>query len=86
MPQTATVNVSFSKKLLRDIDQVASEEARTRSELLREATRMYIERKRRWKGIFGYWRAEAKRRGLKPSSIGKIPILTPDDFLRLFKS
>ena len=69
MQQTATVNVSFSKQLLKDIDQVASDEARTRSELLREATRMYIERKRRWKGLFGFWRAEAKRGGFKPSEI-----------------
>lgn len=69
MQHTATVNVSFSKQLLRDIDQVASDEARTRSELLREATRMYIERKRRWRGLFGFWRAEAKRGGLKPSDI-----------------
>lgn len=69
MPQTATVNVSFSRQLLSDIDQVASEEARTRSELLREATRLYIERKRRWKRLFGFWRSEARRRGLRPSDI-----------------
>ena len=69
MNQTATVNISFSRQLLKDIDQVASDEARTRSELLREATRMYIERKRRWKGLFGFWRAEAKRRGLRLSHI-----------------
>lgn len=69
MNQAATVNISFSKKLLKDIDQVALDEARTRSELLREAARMYIERKRRWKDIFGFWRAEAKRVGLKPSDI-----------------
>lgn len=69
MQQTATVNVSFSRQLLKDIDQVASDEARTRSELLREATRMYIERKRRWKGLFGFWRAEAKRSGFKLSDV-----------------
>ena len=69
MNQTATVNISFSKQLLKDIDQVASDEARTRSELLREATRMYIERKRRWKGLFGFWRAETRRRSIKPSHI-----------------
>jgi len=65
----ATVNVSFPRQLLKDIDRVASDEARTRSELLREATRMYIERKRRLKGLFGFWRATAKKRGLKPSDI-----------------
>ena len=69
MNQTATVNISFSRQLLKDIDEVASAEARSRSELLREATRMYIERKRRWKGIFGFWRAEAKRQRLKLSDV-----------------
>ncbi len=69
MLQTSTVNISFSKRFLKDIDAVAHEEARSRSELLREATRMYIERKRRWKNIFSFWRAEAKSRGFKPSDI-----------------
>jgi CopG family transcriptional regulator/antitoxin EndoAI len=69
MNQTSTVNISFSKRLLNDIDEVASDEARTRSELLREAARLYIERKRRWKGIFGYWRATAKRRGFKVADV-----------------
>lgn len=69
MPQTATVNISFSRKLLRDIDEVAFEEARSRSELLREATRLYIERKRRWKKVFGFWRTEARRRGFKVADV-----------------
>ena len=41
----ATVNISFQDDLLNAIDNVAKEEARTRSELLREAARIYIERK-----------------------------------------
>ena len=47
--KTSTVNISFRKDLLEEIDEVARIESRTRSELLREAARMYIERKRRWK-------------------------------------
>lgn len=72
MPQVATVNISFSKAFLKDIDEVASEEARSRSELLREATRLYIERKRRWKKIFGFWRAEAKRAGFRPADVDSL--------------
>ena len=49
---TRTVNISFQESLLSDIDKVAIKESRTRSELLREAARMYIERKRRWDRIF----------------------------------
>ena len=51
---TSTVNISFKKDLLQMIDQVAKEEARSRSELIREAARMYIERKKRWEQIFDF--------------------------------
>ena len=69
MQQIATVNISFPKTLLKDIDAVALEESRTRSELLREATRIYIERKRRWGSLFALWRAETKKVKLKPTDI-----------------
>jgi len=53
MPQkTSTVNISFREELLEEIDDVARAESRSRSELIREAARMYIERKRRWDAIF----------------------------------
>ncbi|MBN1894268.1 ribbon-helix-helix protein, CopG family [bacterium] len=45
---TATVNISFDKRLLNQIDRVARNEFRSRSELIREASRMYIERQKRW--------------------------------------
>jgi CopG family transcriptional regulator/antitoxin EndoAI len=51
---TTTVNISFQDGLLADIDKVAKLESRSRSELLREAARMYIDRKRRWADIFAY--------------------------------
>jgi len=51
---TTTVNISFKDSLLADIDKVAKLESRSRSELLREAARMYIDRKRRWGDIFAY--------------------------------
>ena len=47
----STVNISFNSDLLQQIDQVAQEESRSRSELIREAARTYIERKRRWAQI-----------------------------------
>ncbi len=49
-----TVNISFNKEMLNKIDKIAKEEDRTRSDLLREAARMYIERKKRWEQIFSY--------------------------------
>jgi len=50
----ATVNISFQEDLLGQIDRVAQDEARTRSELIREAARIYIERKKKWESIFTY--------------------------------
>ncbi|MFU8819281.1 MAG: CopG family ribbon-helix-helix protein [Desulfurivibrio sp.] len=51
MPAT-TVNISFQPELLADIDAEAKREARSRSELLREAARLYVERQRRWDSVF----------------------------------
>jgi metal-responsive CopG/Arc/MetJ family transcriptional regulator len=50
----ATVNISFQEDLLSQIDQIAQNEARTRSELIIEAARIYIERKKKWESIFAY--------------------------------
>jgi CopG family transcriptional regulator / antitoxin EndoAI len=50
----STVNISFQDDLLESIDTIAKEEARSRSELIREAARLYIEKKTRWKSIFSY--------------------------------
>jgi metal-responsive CopG/Arc/MetJ family transcriptional regulator len=50
--KTSTVNISFREELLDEIDDVARAESRSRSELIREAARMYIERRRRWNAIF----------------------------------
>jgi metal-responsive CopG/Arc/MetJ family transcriptional regulator len=49
-----TVNISFQDDLLKKIDNVAQEESRSRSELIREAARMYIERREKWREFFTY--------------------------------
>ena len=65
----STVNISFNPDLLRQIDEVAQEESRSRSELLREAARAYIERKRRWAQIFKIGAQTAKSRGITPEDL-----------------
>ena len=52
MIKTNTFNISFPKILLGELDNMARQEARSRSELLREAVRLYLERKNRWDRIF----------------------------------
>jgi metal-responsive CopG/Arc/MetJ family transcriptional regulator len=68
---TSTVNIAFQTELLREIDRVASEESRSRSEFLREAARAYIQRKRRWAGIFSMGRAIAEAQRLVPADVSR---------------
>jgi metal-responsive CopG/Arc/MetJ family transcriptional regulator len=48
---------------------MARRESRSRSELLREAARSYIQRKERWAGIFALGRKIARAKGLKPADV-----------------
>lgn len=64
-----TVNISFQENLLSDIDQLAKSERRSRSELVREAARLYIERKKRWKKVFSLGKAVARQQGLSEKDI-----------------
>ena len=47
-----TVNISFQDKLLKEIDSVAARESRSRSELLRQAARVYVRRQKQWEDVF----------------------------------
>jgi metal-responsive CopG/Arc/MetJ family transcriptional regulator len=66
---TQTVNVSFQPRLLKEIDAVADRESRSRSELIREAARLYIARRQRWESIFQFGAAQTRRRGLKEADL-----------------
>ena len=68
---TSTVNISFDEDFLRQIDKVAAEESRSRSELIREAARTYIGRKRKWDSIFAATAKAAASSGLKPEDVQK---------------
>jgi len=66
---TTTVNISFQESLLADIDKTARDESRSRSELLREAARLYIDRKRRWNRLFAYGRTVVTRGNLTEADV-----------------
>lgn len=68
---TYTVNIAFKQELLREIDEIAREESRSRSEFLREAARAYIQRKRRWNDIFSMGQMIAKEKGLLPEDVSR---------------
>ncbi len=69
--KTNTVNISFTRDLLEQIDETARKECRSRSELLREAVRIYIDKKKRWEAIFQFTEAAAKRSGLTGKDVEK---------------
>ncbi len=64
-----TVNLSFQKELLDDIDAEARREARTRSELIREAARIYLDRQRRWERVFHVGAGAAEAGGLTEGAV-----------------
>jgi len=60
-----TFTVSLPPDLAAEVDRLAAAENRSRSELVREAFRQYLERRRRWRRIFAYGERAAKAVGVK---------------------
>jgi predicted transcriptional regulator len=56
---TDTLTISLPAELTDEVDRLARQEGRTRSELFREAFRQYAERRRRWDQLFAYGEARA---------------------------
>jgi metal-responsive CopG/Arc/MetJ family transcriptional regulator len=69
--KTQTVNISFTADLIHKIDRIAQKESRSRSELVREASRMYIDRKNRWASIFQFADSKMASLGLSEPDIEK---------------
>lgn len=63
--RTATINLSLPQGLLKQIDEEAKAELRTRSELLREAARAYLVREQKWRTLQGYVQQRAKASGIR---------------------
>lgn len=63
------VNISFDEEFLARIDQQAQIESRNRSELLREAVRMYLERREKWSQLFTLGNHVAKMNKLAEADV-----------------
>ena len=72
MRTTRTLTVSLPPGLVREADHTAKEENRTKSELVREALRMYLEERR--------WRKLQQKTALRAQALG---IRTEEDVDRL---
>lgn len=63
--QTQTFNIALPSDLVTRMDLVATNEYRNRSELIREAVRVYLEDKLEWNDIFEFGRRATKKAGIK---------------------
>jgi len=68
---TVTVNIAFQDSLLKQIDAEARRESRSRSELLREAARLYVQRQRRWDQVFQIGDALGAKHGLSEADVAR---------------
>jgi CopG family transcriptional regulator/antitoxin EndoAI len=68
---TKTVTLSVPPEMDRKINVLMKKEGRTRSELLREALRRYME-EQEWKEVLRYGRMRAKDRGITEEQVEDI--------------
>lgn len=66
------INISLPAKLLQLVDQVAETEARSRSELFREAIRSYVLRRAKWTELFSYAQKQVKKLKIKEENVENI--------------
>lgn len=66
---TQIINISLPTKLLNLADKVAEKEARSRSELFREAIRSYLLRRSQWKELFSYGENQATKLKVKEKDV-----------------
>lgn len=62
---TQTFNIALPKELVEKVDEAAKREYRNRSELIREALRVYLKDMEEWDNLFKYGRRMGKRMGIK---------------------
>lgn len=62
---TQTLNIALPKDLVKSVDELAKKEYRNRSELIREALRVYISDKEDWNDLLDYGKKVGKRMGIK---------------------
>ena len=68
---TKLVSISILPALLKQADNVAKDEHRTRSELFREAIRSYIDRKQ-WQKLRQYVSRKAREQGLTEEDVDRL--------------
>jgi len=62
---TQTLNIALPKELVKKVDEAAKKEYKNRSELIREALRVYLKDMEEWEDLFKYGREVGKKMGIK---------------------
>jgi CopG family transcriptional regulator / antitoxin EndoAI len=70
--KTSTINLSIPRDLLERADREAKKESRSRSELMREALRKYLEDRASLDNLLAYTHAHVKKLGLVPEDVEAI--------------
>ena len=65
MRKAKVLSISIPAEMLQTAEQMAKEENRTMSELVREALRVYQRERRAWQDVFAYGEKNAKELGIK---------------------
>ena len=65
----ATINLTFDDDLVKQIDLIANNESLTRTDLIYNSVKMYINRKQRLRELFAYGESIASERGLKENDV-----------------
>lgn len=60
-----TLNISLPRDLVKRVDELARKEYRNRSELIRQALRVYLIDKYEWKDLSTYGKRIGKKMGIK---------------------
>ncbi len=68
---TVTFNLSFQEALIGEVDALAQRESRSRSDLLREAARLYIQRQKRWESLFSLGDSVVRESRLLPDDVAQ---------------
>ena len=63
--RTQTFNRALPKDLIKKVDALAEIECKNRSELIREALRIYLQDTQEWEEIFEYGQKAMKKMGIK---------------------
>lgn len=68
---TQTITFSLPPDMAKQVEKVMQTEGRTRSELIREALRRYLQ-EREWRDIFRYGEQKARELGLTPDDVERL--------------